>query len=112
MTHREVQLVARGFTHAHGIDYTKTFSLVDCMNSIHVLLSLHQLDISNAFIYGDLVEQIFIEQPLGYVAHGKTSLVFLLCCAIYGLKQSPHSWFVQFNGLFTAHGFNRESLIQ
>ena len=76
MAEHKAQLVARGFTRAHVIDYTKTFPLVICMNSIHVLLSLvvnlnwsvHQLDVSNAFRYGDLEKQVFIEQPLGYVA--------------------------------------------
>ena len=64
------------------------------------------MDVSNAFLYGDLVEQDFIEQPPGYVAQGETSQVYLLCRAIYGLKQSPRAWFVKFSGLLTAYGFN------
>ena len=110
----KARLVARGFTQAHDIDYTETFSLVIHMNSICVLLSLvvnlnwslHQLDVSNAFLYGDLTEQVFMEQPLGYVAQGETSQVCLLRRAIYGLKQSPRVWFVKFSGLLTAYGFN------
>ena len=114
VAHHKAQLVGRGFTQAHGIDYIKTFSLVIRMNSIHVLLSLvvnlnwslHQLDVSNAFLYGDLTEQVFMEQPLGYVAQGETSQVCLLHRAIYGLKQSPRAWFVKFSDLLTAYGFN------
>ena len=45
-------------------------------------------------------------QPLWYVAQGETSQVCLLRRAIYGLKQSPHSWFVKFSGLLMAYGFN------
>ena len=104
------RLVARGFTQDHGIDYTETFSLVVCMNSIHFLLSLvvnlnwslHQLDVSNAFSYGDLVEIVFMEQPLGYISQGETSQVCLLHRAIYRLKQSHRAWFVKFSGLLTA----------
>ena len=69
-------LVAREFTQAYDIDYTETFSPVVRLNSVRVLLSLainqawslHQLDVSNAFLYGDLEEQVFMEQPPGYVA--------------------------------------------
>ena len=110
----KARLVARGFTQAHGIDYIEIFSPVVRMNSIHVLLSLvinlngflHQLDVSNAFLYGDLTEQVFMEQPPGYVAQGETSQVCLLRRAICGLKQSPHAWFVKFSGLLTTYGFN------
>ena len=114
VAHHKAQLVARGFTQAHDIDYTETFSPVVRMNYIRVLLSLvinlnwslHQLDVSNAFLYSDLTKQVFMEQPPRYVAQGETSQVFLLRRAIYGLKQSPRVWFVKFSGLLTAYGFN------
>ena len=81
MAHHKARLVARRFTQSHDIDYTETFSPVVRMNSISILLSLvvnlnwslHQLDVSNAFFYGDLTEQVFMEQPPGYVAQGETS---------------------------------------
>ena len=47
-----------------------------------------------------------MEQPVGYVSQGETSQVCLLRHAIYGLKQSPRTWFVKFNGLLTTYGFN------
>ena len=101
----KARLVARGFSQAYGLDYHETFSPVARLSSILVLFSialdqswpLHQLDVSNAFLYGDLDEQVFMEQPPGYVAQGESSEVCLLKKAIYGLKQSPRAWFYKFS---------------
>ena len=71
----KARLVARGFTQTYGIDYTETFSPVTRLNSIRVILSLAinnpwdlcQLDVKNAFLYGDLTESVLMEQPPCYV---------------------------------------------
>ena len=101
----KARLMARGFSQAYGLDYHETFSPVARLSSIRVLFSialdqswpLHQLDVSNAFLYGDLDEQVFMEQLPGYVAQGESSEVCLLKKAIYGLKQSPRAWFHKFS---------------
>ena len=109
----KARLVARGFSQAYGLDYHETFSLVARLSSIRVLFSialdqswpLHQLDVSNAFLYGDLAEEVFMDQPPGYVAQGESSEVCLLKKAIYGLKQSPRAWFHKFSQLLFSYGF-------
>ena len=109
----KARLVARGFSQAYGLDYHETFSPVARLSFIRVLFSialdqswpLHQLDVSNAFLYDDLDEQVFMEQPPGYVAQGESSEVCLLKKAIYGLKQSPRAWFHKFSQLLFAYGF-------
>ena len=58
---------------------------------------LHQLKIKNAFLHGDLDEEIYMEQPLGFVAQGECGLVCKLCRSLYGLKQSPRAWFGKFS---------------
>ena len=78
----KARLVARGFSQVQGIDYEETFSPVVRLNSIHILLSmafnyawpLHQLDVSNAFIYGDLTECVYMEQRPGYSVEGDPHL--------------------------------------
>jgi len=53
------------------------------------------MDVKNAFLYGDLQAEVYIEQPPGYVAQGETK-VCRLKKDIYGLKQSPRAWFEKF----------------
>ena len=68
--------MAKGYTQTSKIDYIHSFSPVAKMSTVWVLLSLttsnnwllHQLDVNNAFLHGDLVEEVYIEAPLGCVA--------------------------------------------
>ena len=108
----KARLVARGFSQTYGVDYKETFSPVVRLNSVRILFSLavnqgwslHQLDVSNAFLYGELTEQVFMEKPLGYVHSGGADKVCHLRRAIYGLKQSPRAWFAKFSQLVLAFG--------
>lgn len=67
----KARLGAKGFTQSYGIDYEGTFALVAKLNTIRVLLSLvansdwllHQLDIKNAFLSGDLTEEVYMDIP-------------------------------------------------
>ncbi|KAK4386010.1 Retrovirus-related Pol polyprotein from transposon RE2 [Sesamum angolense] len=112
----KARLVAKGFTRTYGVDYFETFSPVARLNSIRVLFSLavnfswpmYQMDIKNAFLYGDLNETVYMEQPPGYVAQGeKQRMVCKLKKAIYGLKQSPRAWFDKFSRIIGEFGFSR-----
>ncbi|KAL0393252.1 UNVERIFIED_CONTAM: Retrovirus-related Pol polyprotein from transposon RE1 [Sesamum radiatum] len=112
----KARLVAKGFTQTYGVDYFETFSPVARLNSIHVLVSLavnlnwpmYQMDIKNAFLYGDLNETVYMEQPPGYVAQGeKQRMVCKLKKAIYGLKQSPRAWFDKSSRIIGEFGFSR-----
>ena len=92
----KAQLVSKGFSRVQGIDYNETFPPVAKMNSICLVISLaashkwevHQMDVKSALLHGDLQEEIYMEQPLGYV-HNDSSLVCRLKKSLYGLKQAP-----------------------
>ena len=70
---------------------------------------LYQLDIKNAFLHGDLQEEVYIEQPSGYVAQGESHKVCRLKKVIYGLKQSPRAWFDKFSQVASLYGLKRTS---
>ena len=71
----KAHLVAKGFLQVEGIDYIETFSPIAKMNSIYLVISLvasqgwpiFQIDVKSAFLHGDLIEEIYMEQPQGFV---------------------------------------------
>ena len=101
----KARLVAKGYAQIYGVDYDDTFSPVTKMTSIRLLIflvanqgwDLHQLDIKNAFLHGDLHEEVYMEQPPGFVAQGEYGRVCRLRKSLYGLKQSPRAWFGKFS---------------
>ena len=109
------RLVAKGFTQTFGIDYDETFSPVARFKSLRLLLALaaledweiHQMDVKSAFLNGLLDEEIYMEQPQGFVDPEHPNKVCLLHKAIYGLKQASRAWNLQFHGVLLDLGFKR-----
>ncbi|RVX01050.1 Retrovirus-related Pol polyprotein from transposon TNT 1-94 [Vitis vinifera] len=93
----KARLVAKGFTQSYGIDYQETFAPVAKLNTVRVLLSLaanldwslHQLDVKNAFLNGDLEEEVYMDIPAGLETTSNFNKVCRLRKSLYGLKQSP-----------------------
>ena len=82
------------------MDYDQVFSPVVRFETVRLIISMaalenwhmHGLDICNAYLYGELDEEIYMEQPEGFSVPGKTGHVLHLRRALYGLKQAGLAW--------------------
>ena len=96
----KARLVAQGYSQRYGLDYDGTFSPVVRAESVRALVAvaarknflMHQMDISTAFLNGNLLEDVYMRQPEGFVKAGQENLVCKLRKSIYGLKQAPRCW--------------------
>ena len=74
----KARLVAKGYTQQYGVDYTEVFAPVTRIETIRLVVALatqrgwyiYQFDVKSAFLHGELNEEVFVEQPCGYVQRG------------------------------------------
>ena len=97
---KKTHLVARGFSQVKGLDFDQVFSPVVHFKTVHLMLALAtlenwyitKLNIQSTYLYDKLDEEIYMEQPEGFVAPGQECKVLHLWHALYGLKQASLAW--------------------
>ena len=107
----KARLVAKGFTQEYGIDYEEIFAPVARISSVRALLAvaaaskcdLFQMDIKNAFLNGDLSEEVYMQPHPGLSVD--SNKVCHLRRALYGLKQAPRAWFAKFSSTIFRLGY-------
>jgi hypothetical protein len=97
------------------VDFNETFAPVAKFASIRAVLALaafydlelHQMDVKTAFLNGDLEEEIYMQQPDGFVVNGKENLVCKLNKSLYGLKQASRAWYQKMDQVLLSIQFKR-----
>ncbi|GJR47116.1 retrovirus-related pol polyprotein from transposon RE1 [Tanacetum coccineum] len=71
---------------------------------------IHQLDINNAFLHGDLHEEVYMAMPTGYNKPHPPNVVCRLKKSLYGLKQANRQWFIKLTNFLISIGFEQSHL--
>ena len=103
----KARLVAKGYSQTEGVDFKETFAPVVKYKSLRLLLAVanerdmhvHQMDVTTAYLNGDLEEEIYMKSPSGEL--------WKLQRSIYGLKQAPRCWNKKIHDFLEGEGFKR-----
>ena len=115
MQRYKARLVAKGYKQRECIDYREVFAPIARLETIRLMISLaaqhrwkiYQLDVKSTFLNGFLEEEIYVEQPLGYIEAENEGKVYKLKKALYGLKQAPRAWNTRIDRYFQDNGFEK-----
>nr|GFB51518.1 retrovirus-related Pol polyprotein from transposon TNT 1-94 [Tanacetum cinerariifolium] len=113
------RLVAKGYAQKEGVDFEESFAPVARMEAVrlfiayatHKSFTIYHMDVKTAFLYGPLKEEVYVNQPDGFVDPYHPDQVYRLKKALYGLKQAPRAWYDELSKFLLSKGFSKDSPI-
>ncbi|GJV62694.1 ribonuclease H-like domain-containing protein [Tanacetum coccineum] len=116
----KARLVAQGHTQEEGIDYDEVFAPVARIEAIRIFLAyasymgftVYQMDVKSAFLYGQIEEEVYVCQPLGFEDPDHPDKVYKVMKALYGLHQAPRAWYDTLATYLLSNGFQRGQIDQ
>ena len=114
----KARLVVKGYAQRQGVDFDEVFAPVARMEKVRVLIALaahsgwevHHMDVKSAFLNGDLAEDVYVQQPEGFVNPDDPRAALKLTKAFYGLRQAPRAWYAKLDASLHGLGFARSPL--
>ncbi|KAJ9561363.1 hypothetical protein OSB04_006523 [Centaurea solstitialis] len=114
----KARLVVKGYRQQEGIDYDETFAPVARIEAIRIFLAyaahknmtVYQMDVKCAFLNGVLQEEVYVEQPEGFVDPRFPNHVYVLYKALYGLKQAPRAWYETLTDYLLGVGYKKGTI--
>nr|GFB26273.1 copia protein [Tanacetum cinerariifolium] len=106
------------YAQKEGVDLEKSFATVARLEAVrlfiayaaHKSFTIYQMDIKTSFLYGPLKEEVYVNQPDGFVDPYHPDLVYRLKKALYGLKQAPRAWYDELSKFLLSKGFTKGSI--
>nr|GEU87676.1 integrase, catalytic region, zinc finger, CCHC-type, peptidase aspartic, catalytic [Tanacetum cinerariifolium] len=110
-------LVAKGYAQKEGVDFEESFAPVARLEAVqlfiayaaHKSFTVYQMDVKTSFLYGPLKEEVYVNQPDGFVDPYHPDKVYHLKKALYGLKQAPRAWYDELSTFLVSKGFSKAS---
>nr|GEV24491.1 retrovirus-related Pol polyprotein from transposon TNT 1-94 [Tanacetum cinerariifolium] len=112
------RLVAKGYAQKEGVDFEDSFAPVARLEPVrlfivyagHKSFTVYQMDVKTTFLYGPLKEEVYVNQPDGFVDPYHLDKVYRLKKALYGLKQAPRVWYDELSKFLLSKGFSKGEL--
>ncbi|GKE91501.1 retrovirus-related pol polyprotein from transposon TNT 1-94, partial [Tanacetum coccineum] len=116
--HNKARLVDKEYAQKEGIDFEESFLPVSWLEAVrlfiayaaHKSFTVYQMDVKTAFLYGPLKEEVYVNQPDGFVDPYHPDKVYRLKKALYGLKQAPRAWYDKLSKFLVSKGFLKVSI--